>query len=65
MKILSEVHDGRSLRLELEGYGDSSVDLFVRRNNQDLTLKVDGGTIVANDRVRVLFPTGTGISGER
>jgi hypothetical protein len=49
MKILSEVDDGRSLRLELEGHGDSSVDLFVRRNNLDLTLKVDGGTMVAND----------------
>ena len=59
MKVLSEVQDGRSLRLELEGMAGSTVALRLRRNVAGLKLRVDGGAI-ADDRVRVSFPAGEG-----
>jgi glycogen debranching enzyme len=60
MKVLSEAHEGRSLRLEMEGVGGTSAELRVRRNGPGLKVRAEGGTMLDEERVRVSFPTGEG-----
>lgn len=60
MKVLSEAQEGRSLRLELEGMAGTSAELRVRRNGAGLKVRVEGGTMVDEERVRVSFPAGEG-----
>jgi glycogen debranching enzyme len=60
MKILSETQSAGSLHLELEAAGGAEVELRVRRNGAKLTVRAEGGTMIADDRVRVRFPDGEG-----
>ncbi len=60
MKILSEAQSAGSLRLELEAVGGTEVVLRVRRNGAKLAVRVQGGTMVTEDRIRVSFPAGEG-----
>lgn len=60
MKVLSEVHEGRSVRLALEGMAGTGDELRVRRNAAGLKMRAEGGIMVAEDRVRVSFPAGVG-----
>jgi glycogen debranching enzyme len=69
MKVLTESRDSHSLRLELEAAAGSVVQLKVRRNEQKLNLRVDGGSVIPAksaaeqtnmDEVVVKFPEGTG-----
>jgi glycogen debranching enzyme len=60
MKVLSETQSSGSLRLELEAASGSTVGLRVRRNGAKLAVRAEGGTMTADDRVRVSFPAGEG-----
>lgn len=60
MKVLRETQEGRSLRLELEAMAGTSAELRLRRNGGGLKLRAEGGTIIADERVRVSFPSGEG-----
>jgi glycogen debranching enzyme len=69
MKVLTETREAHSLKLELEAAAGSVVELKVRRNEPKLSLRVEGGTLIATgdmvtptetDRVVVKFPEGTG-----
>jgi hypothetical protein len=60
MKVLSEVQEGRALRLELEGMAGAAVDLRVRHNAAGLKVRVEGGTMVGDELLRVSFPPGEG-----
>ena len=69
MKVLMETREAHSLKLELEAAAGSVVDLKVRRNEPKLSLRVEGGTLIAagdmvrqteTDRVVVKFPEGMG-----
>jgi glycogen debranching enzyme len=59
-KVVSEVQEGRALRLELEGMAGTSTELHVRRNAAGLKLRAEGGTLLGDERVRVSFPAGEG-----
>jgi glycogen debranching enzyme len=58
VKVLEEIRGERSLRVELEGFAGSEIELFVRRNLPKLQVVSDGGTMVGADRLRVQFPGG-------
>ncbi|NYF50765.1 MGH1-like glycoside hydrolase domain-containing protein [Tunturiibacter gelidoferens] len=68
MKVLSEVSEAHSLKLELEADAGTVVELTVRRNEAKLGLHVEGGTIVdaaagrgaGLEKLIVKFPQGTG-----
>ena len=69
MKVLTEMRDSHSLKLELEAAAGSVVELDVRRNEPKLNLRAEGGTLSAVggagkqsdlDKVVVTFPEGTG-----
>ncbi|WP_263365247.1 amylo-alpha-1,6-glucosidase [Edaphobacter bradus] len=60
MKVLNERGEGRSLTLELEGAGGSTVTLKLRRNQPKLNLHVQGGTLSGTDGLEVKFPDGSG-----
>jgi hypothetical protein len=71
MKVLSEVSEAHSLKLELEAQAGTVVELMVRRNVAKLNLHVEGGTIVDSvsgvtgksaglEKLVVKFPQGTG-----
>jgi hypothetical protein len=68
MKVLSEVAEAHSLKLELEAEAGATVELMVRRNMAKLNLHVDGGTMVDTaagkgaglEKLMVKFPQGTG-----
>jgi glycogen debranching enzyme len=64
MKVLNEVVEARSLKLELEAESGTVVELTVRRNEAKVDLHVDGGTVVAGvgglDRLTVKFAGGSG-----
>jgi len=68
MKVLSEVSEAHSLKLELEAEAGTVVELIVRRNTTKLNLHVEGGTIadaaasrgVGLEKLVVKFPLGTG-----
>jgi hypothetical protein len=53
LKVVGEVRDAHSLRLELEGMAGSDATLSVRRN-QAVTIHVEGGDL-ANDELHVVF----------
>jgi hypothetical protein len=59
MKVLREKIEGRSLRLELEGVAGTQTLLQARRNDDALTMKVEGAELVG-DELRVSFGPGTG-----
>jgi hypothetical protein len=59
MKVLSEKIERRSLRLELEGVAGTQTLLRVRRNDDALTMKIEGAELVA-DELRVSFGPGIG-----
>jgi len=68
-KVLAQEYQGRSLRLELEGEGGSSVRMAVRRNGGKGTLVATGGALsgVGADglmRLEVSFPFGAGYQGK-
>jgi hypothetical protein len=48
MKILDEVRDAHSLRLELEGMGGTQTTLAVRRNGP-VTLHAEGAELIRDD----------------
>ncbi|MBB5342432.1 amylo-alpha-1,6-glucosidase [Tunturibacter empetritectus] len=68
MKVLREVSEAHSLKLELEAEAGTVVELMVRRNAAKLNLHVEGGTIVGAaagkgaglEKLVVKFPQGTG-----
>ena len=68
MKVLSEVSETHSLKLELEAEAGTVVELTVRRNAAKLNLHVEGGTIVGaaagkgdrSEKLVVKFPQGSG-----
>ncbi|NYF90999.1 hypothetical protein RBB79_15395 [Tunturiibacter empetritectus] len=68
MKVLSEVSEAHSMKLEFEGQAGTTVELTVRRNVAKLNLHVEGGTIVdaaagkgdGLEKLVVKFPQGTG-----
>jgi glycogen debranching enzyme len=68
MKMLSEVAEAHSLKLELEAEAGATVELMIRRNMAKLNLHVDGGTMVDTaagkgaglEKLMVKFPQGTG-----
>jgi glycogen debranching enzyme len=67
-KVLSEMAEPHSLKLELEGEAGSTVELKVRRNESTLGLRVQGGTMMSTangpnpvlERLFVKFAEGTG-----
>jgi hypothetical protein len=59
MKVLNEVSDAHSLRLDLEGIAGSEAVLQLRRNNIAAHLQVDGAEL-QSDTLHVHFPTGSG-----
>lgn len=60
MKVLKEIQEGRSLRLELEGIAGTSAKLRLRRNGAVLKLRAEGGTILDDEHVQVSFAAGEG-----
>ena len=59
MKVLNEVSDPHSLRLELEGIAGSEAVLQLRRNDIAAHLQVDGADLQP-DTLHVHFPAGSG-----
>jgi hypothetical protein len=58
MKVLDEVPDARSLRLDLEGIAGSEAVLQLRRNDTAAHLQVDGADL-RSDTLHVHFPAGS------
>jgi hypothetical protein len=57
VKILSQVEGARQMTLEMEGMGGTNVDLRYRFHRPNVRVE---GAAIANGRVLVTFPSGTG-----
>jgi glycogen debranching enzyme len=59
MKVLSEAHEPRSLRLELEALGGTQSLLTLRRNDPKIAVKIEGAKLDA-DKLQVDFAPAPG-----
>jgi hypothetical protein len=59
MKVVDEVAEARSFRMEVEGMAGSDSTLEVRRNDGAVRLRAEGGDLVG-DQLRIHFPPGSG-----
>jgi hypothetical protein len=60
LKVLRQEEGPHSLTLLLEAQGNSTPTLFLRQREQRGRLNVEGGTVTADGKLTIHFPTGDG-----